>query len=171
MIALAIGALLTGCGGGEKSTDTDGKPFDVFASTTVATGQVTKPQFVARANRVCRTGWAKILENFTTYSSWQNPRLSRSALFSKTVRFSFLAGLDFHVFDRIQKLEAPEGEGGDVEEVIGKMQIAVERGQQEWHARSPVQLMARFADYNLAAERYGLGDCLVDGRRLQNAEA
>jgi hypothetical protein len=161
---LASGAMVIGCG--SNSGDASEQVFTVSASTTMSTGPLTKKQFVGRVNKVCRHGWYVILDNFKKYSSWQSPRLNRKALFAKSVRISFLAGLDFHVFDNIRQLKAPEGEGKSVEEVIGKMQRAVERGQQELHAYTPAQLSAQFANYNQAARLYGLGDCLVDGSRL-----
>ena len=134
-------------------------------------GPVTKARFVTQANHACRHGWGVILENFAQYSSWQSPKLSERELFAKAVRFSFLAGLDFWIFDPIQKLKAPVGEKESVEEVIGKMQIAVERGERGLRAYTPTQLSAQFADYNRVARRYGLEDCLVDGARLLKAKA
>jgi hypothetical protein len=132
----------------------------------MSTGSLTKPRFVVRVNELCRREWPVIVENFAEYSGVQSPRMSRKDLFAKSVRLSFLAGLDFHVFDNIRRMKAPAGEQRQVEGVIGEMQIAVERGQRELHAYSPGQLSAQFADYNRAARRYGLVDCVVDGTRL-----
>lgn len=169
LIAIAaLVAIFAGCGGADSATEPS---FTLRADTTMTVGSVTKARFVAQANQACRHGWVVILENFAQYSSWQSPKLSERALFAKSVRFSFLAGLDFYIFDDIQKLKAPAGEKENVEEVIGKMQIAVERGQRELRAYTPAQLSAQFAEYNQAARRYGLEDCLVYGPRLLKAEA
>jgi len=169
LIAVAVlTAIFAGCGGADSDTQSS---FRLRADTTMKVGSVTKARFVAQANQACRHGWPIILENFAQYSSWQSPKLSKGELFAKAIRFSFLAGLDFWIFDPIQKLRAPVREKENVEEVIGKMQIAVERGQREIRAYTPVQLSAQFADYNQAALRYGLVDCLVDGARLANARA
>lgn len=170
---VAIVASAAGCGGaGGESTGRGDRGFTLHASTTVTPGSIKKPQYVARVNRICRHGWKIVLENFAEYSSWQSPRLSKRELFAKSVRNSFLLGLDYHIYDDILELEAPRGERATVEDLVGKMQIAVERGERERHAHSPAQLSAQFADYNRAARRYGLDQsCLVDGQRLLEAMA
>lgn len=132
----------------------------------MTTGSLTKPQFVVRVNRLCRRGWGLVRNNFAEYASLQSPRLSKRALFAKSVRATFLPGFDFYVFDEIRELKAPSGERKKVEEVIGKMQIAVELGERRRHAYTPTQLSAQFADYNQAARQYGFSDCVVDGARL-----
>ncbi|MET0305165.1 MAG: hypothetical protein ABW196_02925 [Solirubrobacterales bacterium] len=171
IVLVAAASLAIGCGGegGEEST---GAGFNVYASTTVTTGPLDKPRFVAHVNKLCREGWAEILDNFTEYSSWQKAKkMSRQEVFIDSVRESFLAGFDFHVFDEIYLLGGPSGEEKDVEDVIGALQLAVERGQRQVQVSSPSQLTALFADYNRRARAYGLEDCLVDGVRVQRAQA
>jgi hypothetical protein len=165
---IAMGALATGCGSsGPAGTANPG--FTVVADTTMTTGSLTKAQFVAQVNQICRRGWPIILGHFTESTIWHNRHSSRRERFARAVRLAFLAGLDFHIFDEIHRIKAPRGGKARVEEVIGKMQTAVERGQRELHAYSPGQLSAQFADYNEAARRYGLTACLVDGARVANA--
>lgn len=169
IIAVAL-AMMSSCGEDDGTTaDPPAKAFRVRASTTMETGPLAKSQFVARVNRLCRHAWPVVLKDFaanTAYDAGQRSRLDRSTLYARSVRRSFLAGLDLYVFDQIRNLKAPEAEGGKVEEVIGKMQIAVERGWRGHPAHSPIQLGIQFANYNQAAISYGLADCLVDGPHI-----
>jgi hypothetical protein len=168
--ALALSLLLGGgCGGGESSTSgATGEPaFTVEAITTVTTGSTPmKAVFLARVNRICRRNWSEILENFAEYSSWQGKGLSEQQLFAKSVRDSYLAGVDFLIFDPIFRLGAPKGEEREVEDVIGAMQIAVEKGQRVVSVPTTKKLEDLFADYNQAAREYGLVDCLVQAGHL-----
>jgi hypothetical protein len=171
MLLIVAAPLAIGCGdnGGEESVEA---AFTVQARTTIITGPLDKPRFIARVNKLCREGWAEILDNFSEYTSWQDAKeMSRQEIFTESVRESFLAGFDFHVFDEIRNLGGPRGEEEVVEDVIGALQLAVERGQRQVRVSSPAQLTALFADYNRRARAYGLEDCLVDGVRVQQAQA
>jgi hypothetical protein len=165
---------LTACGSsGENSASsssstatasgTTTRAFPARASTTatIATG-LTKAQFVARANEVCRHGWHEVLENFSEYSGWQSHKLSKEELFEKSVRLSFLPGLNFHVFDDLHSLPVPASQKSPMEELVSQMLVANERGQEVVDVSTPAQLSALFAGYNQTAREYGLTSCLVD---------
>lgn len=165
--AIAIAAMLTGCGGGTADPRGE-KSFTVVAATTMTTGALTKSQFVSRVDRICRRNWPVIIESFASYSS-EYPHMRPRPLFAKTVRAMFLSMLDFRVFDAIRKLKAPIGDKLAVEHVLGEMQLAVERDQRELHTYTPDQLTRQFAAYNQAAQQYGLGgECLVYGSHLKS---
>lgn len=165
--AVAVALLITvGCGG-EDSAGAGNQKFSVRADTTVTTGSLpTKARFVARVNQICRNGWKVILQNFSEYSSWQDPKLSERQLFAKSVRLSYTAGVDFHIFDEIYNLGAPKGEERPTEDVIGAMQVAVEKGQRVVSVPTAAKLKELFAKYNQAAHEYGFDDCLVAGSHL-----
>lgn len=164
-LAIAAAVVVVGCGGSNEPG------FHVKAPTTVTTGPVTKAQFVDRVNRICRRAWPRILSYYIPYSRHQkNKRLSDLEVFARTVRISFLATIDFVVFDSVHEMPAPEGEKARVEEVIGKLQRAVELGQRRVRIHSLAQFASVFEAYNLAAHQYGLDDCLVDGARLLAAQ-
>jgi hypothetical protein len=171
IIGLAAALLVSGCGGQSDRARSERPDFTVIASTTMTTGSITRPEFVTQVNQLCRREWITILDNFAKYRSWQSPRPPERQLFAQSVRLSFLAGLDFHIFDEIRRIRAPRADKTRVEEVIGRMQTAVERGQRELHTYTPAQLSKQFAEYNRAARKYGLRDCLVDGKRLQHLDA
>lgn len=154
-----------GCGGSSDA----GQPYVVQADTTVTVASIPEAQLVPRINSICRQGWVTILDNFAKYSRWhENDGGSASARFAEAVRLSLLAGIDFHIFDEIHDLGAPQSERREIESIIGTMQSAVERGQKNLAPVSSVAQVSRlFADYNRRARRYGLGDCLVDEARLR----
>ena len=81
------------------------------------------------------------------------------------------AVIDFHIFDSIRILGAPQGEEREIEEIIGPMQSAVERGQKKLVPVSSVaQVSTLFGEYNRRARQYGLDDCLVDESHLKKLE-
>jgi hypothetical protein len=159
-------AMSVGCGGDAEQT------YSVMADTTVTTASFPEPQLIPRINKICRQAWGVILDNFVEYSSTQNPTEPAKKRFTEAVRLSLLAGIDFHIFDEIYRLGAPRGTKRDVEEIIGSMQSAVERGQKNLAPVSSVaQVSALFGYYNQRARRYGLGDCLVDEAHLHRLKA
>lgn len=172
-VALAIAVIAAGCG------DSDGDSAGAAGQTSSGgvdiertTDSMTKAQYVAHFNAVCRRAWPEIRENTAEYSKFQNPGLSEKKLFAKVVRYSFMAGFDFHVFNPMHELGTP----ADSSEHQGTtmnfaMKEAVERAIHRMWLHSPAQLAALFADYNQAARRYGLDECLIAGSHLPHVEA
>lgn len=166
---VAIAALLAGCGG-----DAGGNGYQVRASTTmtIADPPLTKPQFVARVNAICREAWRTVWDNWEVYTSAQEPQLGEKERFAEAVRLSLLAGIDFHIFDNILDLGAPPGEQRRIEAIVGPFQEAVELGWADrWRAYSVAEVPPQFSQYNRLARRYGLDDCLVDGAHLRRLES
>lgn len=164
LIALPL-ALATSCGGSDGSDD---ETFSVAADTTMTTANISKPQFIARVNRICRQAWVTIVGNFSEYSSTQSPEYSTRKRFNEAVRLSLIAGITFHIFDNIYNLGAPEGEERTTEEIIGSMQYASESGEKNLVPLfSIAQVSELYSDYNQRARLYGLDDCLVDLAHLK----
>ncbi|HMJ72192.1 MAG TPA: hypothetical protein VK471_02380 [Solirubrobacterales bacterium] len=134
-------------------------------------GKLPKAQFIARVNKTCREAWAIIFDNFAQYSSWQDERVSQRKRFSEAIRLSLMAGIDFHIFDNVRRLGAPKREESDIEDIVGPMQEAIERGQRLGPLHSIAEVEALFSKYNERARRYGLDDCLVDAQRLRPIES
>jgi len=170
--ALATAVFAAGCGGGGDSAGAPGQSSSGGTDTERTTDAMTKAQFVAHFNGVCRRAWPLIRENAAEYSRAQNPRLSEKKLFAKVVRYSFMAGFDFHIFNPMHELGTP----ADSSEHQGTtmnfaMKEAVERAIHRMWLHSPAQLVALFADYNQAARRYGLDECVVAGPHLPSVKA
>lgn len=167
-MAMLATAALFGCGGDSEATG--GDEFVVRASTTMSPGKLSKPEFIAKMTRVCRVAWKTILDNFEQYYGWQSRKMGEQKRFSKTVRLSLMAGIDFHIFDDYRFTGAPPGDEKVLEEVIGPMQEAVERGQRLGPLHSVAEITDLFSEYNRRAARYGLDECLVDRAHLQAIE-
>jgi hypothetical protein len=176
LILLAVAAVLvlqTGCGGDGDSAsagDAEDKGYTVQASTTMGTAspRLTKPQFLAYINKVCREAWPTLHENWDVYSRTLDPKLSRKERFSRAVRESLLAGITFHIFDDIHMLGAPRGDEETTEQIIGPLQETTELGQLgRWRAYSIPELLPHFDEYNERAHQYGLDDCLVTVAHLR----
>lgn len=72
----------------------------------------------------------------------------------------FLPAIQFQ-FDAFFRMGAPAGEEGEVEELIGTMQYAIETGQAETVA-SGNELAKLFARFNQLARDYGVDRCTID---------
>ncbi len=169
--ALAITAIASGfwsgCGGANSGT---GQASSTKADGAQTTASMTKAQFTAHFNDVCRHAWGEILKNAAEYSKWQSPHLSEKKNFARTVRYSFMAGFDFHIFNEIHALGAPQQQEHRGTTLIFTMKEAVEKAIHRLWLSTPARLAALFADYNRAARRYGLDDCLVAGSHLPHVE-
>jgi hypothetical protein len=164
--ALAVAAIAFGCWGGCGGGDSASRGAPAEADRTRTADSVTKAQFTARFNDVCRHAWGDILENAVVYGRGQSPDLNEKELFARTVRYSFMAGFDFYIFSKVHALGAPRQQEHRGTTLIFTMKEAVEQAIHRVWLHSPAQLEALFADYNRAARRYGLDDCLVAGEHL-----
>jgi hypothetical protein len=162
LLAVLIVTAVAGCGG-----DDEGYVPDANTSVTVASPPITKPQFTARANKFCREAWTTIRDNWDVYTGGQDRDLSRGIRFEEAVRLSLLAGIVFHIFDKIRFLGAPPDEEDEIEAIIGSLQVSAELGQKErWRARSVPEVTRQFREFNRLAQSNGLDDCLVDDAHL-----
>jgi len=168
-IAVLAVAAAGGCGGSNGDPAND---YSVVASTTVAAASFPEAQLVPRINSTCRSVWGKILDNFAKYSRWhENDPGTPREHFAENVRLSLMAGIDFHIFDRIVNMGAPPSQKREIEVIIGTMQSAVERAQKKLApVGSVAEVSSLFAEYNQRARRYGLDECLVDEARLGGLE-
>lgn len=170
LLLLAALVVLGGCGGsgddGSAASTTNG--FTVQANTTMAAAKprLSKAAFVKRANQYCRKAWVIVGQNYRVYGRTQDPSLHGKERTADAIRMSLMAGIDFHIFDNIHFLGSPVGEEQEVEEIIGPMQEAVERGQRLGPLYSAAEVTALFGDFNRNASRYGLRDCLVNSQHL-----
>jgi hypothetical protein len=174
VVLAAVSSAVVGCGG-NASGDED-QTYSVVADTTMTTASIAKAQYIPQVNKICRQAWAIIHHNFKEYSGWHETKHPTEAVkkkrFVNAVRLSLLAGIDFHIFDGIYRLGAPKGEERRLEEIIGPLQSAVERGQKNLAPISSVAKLATlFGEYNKRARQYGFADCLVDEPHLQPIEA
>jgi hypothetical protein len=167
-VALAVAAIAAGCGdSGGDSAGAGDQASTAEAKVERTTDAMTKAQFVAHFNEVCRRAWPEIRRNAAEYSRLQDPHLSQKELFAKVVRYSFMAGFDFNIFNPMHELGTPSDRSEHQGTTMNfEMKEAVERAIHRMWLHSPAQLATLFADYNRAARRYGLDECLIAGSHL-----
>lgn len=88
--------------------------------------------------------------------------LSRRRLLAGASKSFILPGIEFQ-FDDLLAMGGPDGEEGEVEEMLGAMQLAIETGQRQ-RVFAAARLSKLFEDFNRLARRYGIGHCAVDER-------
>lgn len=165
---------LSGCGGGNENAVTaknltysvNGHTYPVRADTTITTASVDKDQYVSQVERVCQEAWPVIRKNYREDLQWASQHQTRKTRIEHLIHESILAGIDFHIFDGIYGLKAPEGEGARIEELIGTLQSAVERGG-KLHLHTEKQLLGLFDEFNRRARQYGVDECLVDAAHFK----
>lgn len=177
---LAVIAL--GCGGGSSGDGADGGDGSSAKSrVSVTTPRVsvttsksmTKPRYVAYVNAFCRRKWRFIMNAVKmTRVLWekQYPGVNDRKNFIRAVRLSFFSSLNFLIFDRVRNLGAPPGEKRAVEELLGAMREATDRGSGPPSFTTVPQVKALFTRYNREARRYGLNQCRVEGAHLPYPE-
>lgn len=175
-VAVMAATAFLGCGGDSGAGDgsATNENFRVVADTTMTTASppLSKARFIAVTRRICRQGWTVVQDNFRKYLSWREPPETKRERFEKTVQLSLLAGVDFHIFDEIQRLGAASGEERKIEAIIGALQTSVEMGQQlHWRAHTLGEIPPHFRTYNRQAEEYGLSGCAVSMANLRPIEA
>jgi hypothetical protein len=171
MVATISAATLVvgGCGGsGDGSTGSTGTGFDVQASTVmyVANPRISKAEFIRRVEGYCRKAWPSVRHSSRTYIHDEAQSGSRKERASEAIRNSLMGSIDFQIFDNIHILGTPPGEERAIEEIVGPMQEAVERGQRLGPLYSIAEVTALFGKFNRQASRYGLRDCLVEESHL-----
>jgi hypothetical protein len=159
---LAAAALAAGCGSSSAVT--------VQADTTVSpNASLTKAKFIDLANQICMSSWHILVyahrdEMDRLYKA--DPDLSDEELFAQATQSAYLPEMESNVVAGIRELGAPPGETQAVEEVIGSMQEAIERGLNGESVNSRPEIKALFGDYRRHAERYGLGECRMENITL-----
>jgi hypothetical protein len=152
--ALAVAAIIGGCGasgreGGAHSGSTDSTPpWRRPYGLVYVTQGLRKGRFTTHFNTLCRRSWRRI----------NDPRAS------------YFDSITFYIYSAIQRFGTPRGERGPVEHLLVTMQEGVEQGERT-RITAPARVEALFADYNRAARRIGLDECLVAGAHLPHREA
>jgi hypothetical protein len=152
--ALAVAAIIGGCGAGGENHESDANATDSTPPWRRPYGLVyakpglTKAKFQIHFNHLCGSKW-RLIQN---------------------ARSSYFSLITFYIYDAIQSLGSPPDERGRVENLLVRMREGVERGERLGTA-NPARVQALFADYNRTARRLGLDECLVAGANLPRREA
>lgn len=148
--ALAIAAIASGCGGGDSSSE--------------STASLTKAEFVKEGNAICSKGNAEIESEFEAFSKERN--LSETKAPSKEVQEEAAEDILIPAISsqlkEIRALGTPEGDEGEVEEILAGAEEALEEGEED-----PISLLGnepgKFKEVNKMAREYGLTVCGEEG--------
>jgi hypothetical protein len=162
VLALALGTVVSGCGGGSDEEE----------NTTISTSSISKAEFIEQANAICKPGKAKLLSEILAY---QKKHLNEASVkvVPNAARKVMKPALQAEV-EEIRGLGAPQGDAQEIE----KFFTSLLKGVDEIIAKKPptfeeAERMLQQAGDN--ARRYGIDECeyaLVDeafNRRVLNS--
>jgi hypothetical protein len=142
---LAIAAVAAGCG----SSDDSG-----------STASLSKAQFVKQGNAICRKGNAKIEAEFEEFADdhhlQENKKPSKPVLEEATEEI--LVPWISNQVEEIRALGTPEGDEGEVDEILSGAEEAVEEARAE-PATFAEGESAKLKEVNKEAREYGLTVC------------
>lgn len=178
----AVGAALSGCGGGDSSSSTTAASNGNTAATGNDSGAVNgsgrtganetegspsgetgkpsqaKTEFVDQANAICKEGKKKGLQEMTAYAQTHanssQPKLTQLA---QALQAAFLPEVQNQV-DEIRALGAPPGDEKQVEAVLAALEEGIEASSQA-SATAGLQLGPNFKRSAQLAREYGLDSC------------
>jgi hypothetical protein len=142
--ALAVALVIAGCGSNSSST----------------TASLSKAEFVKQGNAICKAGNEEIEEGFEEFTKENN--LSKTKPPSKAIQEeaaeTILIPAINNQVEEIRALGTPEGDEGEVDEILTDAEEAVEEGEED-----PTSLLgaepAKFKELNKESREYGLTVC------------
>jgi SpoVK/Ycf46/Vps4 family AAA+-type ATPase len=136
---LAAGAIATGCGSSDDNGD----------STTTAS--LTKAEWIAKADAICRQGNQQI--NQAAHQQFGNQKPTAAEVQQFTAN-SLIPNVQSQV-DQIQALGASSGEEDQVNKILDTVQADIDKAKSDPNTISD----KTFADGNALAQQYGLKVC------------
>jgi len=142
--AVAIAAIVAGCG-----------------SSSDETTALTKTQFVAQADAICKQGNAEIESEFEAFAKKNNideneePSKAQKAELSETI----LAPNVKNQAEEIGDLEAPSGDEDEISAMLDSLDEGVEEVEANPQAPSESKQPNPFGPANKIAKEYGLEVC------------
>jgi hypothetical protein len=168
LVALAAALGLASCGGGsdngEKSepaarAGTEGITIPFWDN---GPREISKTQYLKRANAVCQEGRDQMPESFG--GRFRN--VSHGKLYDEATSDIFLPGVQLW-FDDVAYIGAPPGDKPQVEALLIAMQRAVYKSEKAQPILFSGDLIGEFAESNRLVRAYGLRSCLVEGAPFQ----
>jgi len=157
VFAFAFAALVAGCGGDSAAE-----------STAVATSSITKPEFVRRADAICRPGEIRLARQV---SSYQEEHLDEpSANTVPGAASAVIKPLLSSQAARIRSLGAPAGDAAEIEKFLATLldgvdEIIAEKPETFNEAQSMIEPAVAIARrYGIARCEYTILGYLYEGR-------
>jgi hypothetical protein len=161
-LALAAGLIAAGCGDDDDDTATTASTTTVSTGATGATGAatgepLTKDEFIAQADAVCKAGDKKIdAAAKETFSGGGQPSQADQEAF---VTDDVIPNVQDEV-DGIAALTPPEGDEDEVSAIVDSAQDAIDQIESDPSALTEgASADDPFAEANQLAKEYGLKVC------------
>lgn len=155
LLALAIAALslvAAGCGGGDDTTTIE---TGVSGATGASGAPLSKEQFVAQADAICKDASQQI-------KSQAGQTLSQSSSPNEIAAFTtnVLIPKQEEISDQIRALTPPEGDEDQVSAILDAVDSALQRVKDDPDLQAdPQAAEAEFTDADQLATDYGLEEC------------
>jgi hypothetical protein len=140
-----VGVLVAGCGSSDDSE---------------STASLSKAEFVKQGNAICSKGNAKLESEFEDFADEHNFKKNKKpseAEFEEATETILIPGISNQV-EEIRALGTPEGDEGEVDELLTGAEEAVEEGEEDpvgfAEGESP-----KLKEVNKQAREYGLTVC------------
>jgi hypothetical protein len=179
IFALTASLVAAGCGDDDDTPDgttpvaariptvrPDGLPVRPETGLPLRINALTKSEYLARSNKVCRESWVAMLQEFDRYKRERGSSETDAELFAYVSKNSLLSFIQFW-FDDISYLGAPKGEKQQVEQMLEALQLAVFGGEEQ-RISNPALFSAVFSSFNRLASEYGLDECVVDEKDFRS---
>lgn len=149
--AMAIALVAAGCGSSDDNS-------------SESTASLTKAEFIKEGNAICTKGNTKLNSEFEAFGEEHN--LSENKTPSKAAREEaseevLIPAITTQV-EELRALGAPEGDEGEVDEILTGAEEAIEEGEED-----PASLLGNepggFTEVNKLAREYGLTVCGEEG--------
>lgn len=157
--ALLVVVAVQGCGGDSGSTRSE---VAAFGAIPVHTSSLSKAQFIARAEGICRRAGKNLLSLFAAYMKahpWKS-RQAKEIVAENAVRHVVLEKYGIEVAE-IGRIGAPSGDERQVGELLAAMRHAARL--LDARAKLPAALKEvdrEFAEAHELATAYGLSNCV-----------
>lgn len=157
LLASVIAIALVAAGCGSSSDDTTGE------STSAAS--LTKAEFLKQGNAICAAGNKEIEEGFEEFAKEEgiNDKAPPSKAQSQKASETILLPTINKQIEGLRELGTPEGDEGEVDELLTSAEEAVEKGEEDPVALIEEEGSNPFAEVNKAAREYGLTVCGEEG--------
>ncbi len=154
MIAGLAVALASGCGGSDSSTAAENSPVEV------ETGQLSKAEFIKRANALCLKSGKQFKIEYFAYTKEHEKDfwVKRAAAIKDLANKVFLPNLEKRV-EEIAALGAPAADKSELESYVRAMEGSIQAVRKD-PVKATQSLNAVFAKPFQAEQRYGLQGCI-----------
>lgn len=153
LLVAGLALVVAGCGGDDETSTTATTSSTVAGATTGGTA-LTKEEFLAQANAVCKEGGKAIDQAASGIFTGQKPTQAQLEQAAQI----FVPGIQAQI-DAVRALPAPEGDEETVGNFLDVSQEALDQVEADPSLLAASDNDGPFAESNQLAEEYGLTEC------------